>query len=97
MIGIAMPVAAVIALQIDPELKDLYLRGLFFVVVPVGAFIALYFLKKDQVENAFYTYVITFITLLILISSFVLPQVDGKNPVVRSVKMVKDYNRPMAY
>lgn len=96
-IGIAMPVAAVIALQIDPELKDLYLRGLFFVVVPTGAFIALYFLKKHQIENAFYTYIITFMTLLILISSFVLPQVDGKNPVVRSVNMVKEYNRPMAY
>ncbi len=96
-IAVAMPIAAVIALQIDPELKDLYLKGLFFMVVPLGAFIALHYLRKQQVEKAFNTYAITFSVLLILISSFVLPQVDAQNPVVRSVKLIEGYNRPIAY
>jgi 4-amino-4-deoxy-L-arabinose transferase-like glycosyltransferase len=96
-IGVAMPIAAVIALQLDPELKELYLRGLLFLVAPIGAFIALNYLRKQQVEYAVNTYTVTFMVLLILISSFALPQVDSKNPVVRSVKMIEDYNRPIAY
>jgi 4-amino-4-deoxy-L-arabinose transferase-like glycosyltransferase len=96
-IAVAMPIAAVIALQLDPELKDLYLRGLYFLIVPVGAFVGLYFLRKQKVQHALYVYTGTFMILLVLISMFALPQVDAKNPVVRSVKLIEEYNRPMAY
>ncbi len=97
LIAIALPVAAFIALGIDPELKDLTYLAYYFTVIPVGAMIALVYLVRSDLQKAFYTYVVSFSVALLLVFTFVLPATDAKNPASRSMGLIAGYNRPVAY
>jgi 4-amino-4-deoxy-L-arabinose transferase-like glycosyltransferase len=84
LICIAMPFAAYIALEQDPLLVKLADRWVLFIAAPVGALIAMYFIFKNNVTNAFYAWTGSFMILLLLISTWLLPQVDAQNPVAKS-------------
>lgn len=97
LVGFCFPVAAHVALSIDPELNTLTYLAWYFIPIPLGAAVALYFLVRNDIRSAFYSYVISFFVVVILAFSFVLPTVDTRNPVYRSMSMLKEYDRPVAY
>lgn len=89
-ICIALPFAAYVALEQDPLLKALAGRSVLFVVAPIGALIALYFVFKNNVAKAFYAWTGSFMVLLLVVFTWVLPQVDAQNPVVKSKGLVNE-------
>ena len=89
-ICIALPFAAYIALEQDPLLKALSGRSIVFVVAPIGALIALYFVFKNNVTNAVYAWAGSFMILLLAVFTWMLPQVDAQNPVAKSKGLVKE-------
>ncbi|MEJ0030490.1 MAG: glycosyltransferase family 39 protein [Bacteroidota bacterium] len=93
-ICLAIPVAAYIAIDQDILLSGLSNRWMLFLVAPVGAIIALYFVINDEVAKAFYTWTGSFMVLLILVFTWLLPQVDAQNPVVKSKDIL---NGELAY
>ncbi len=96
-IGLCFPVAAYIGIHMDPELNDLTYLSSFFVVIPIGAAIGLFYLRKRSIDQAFFTYVGSYCITLILVFTFVMPTAFGRNPVSRSISMIREYNRPVAY
>jgi Dolichyl-phosphate-mannose-protein mannosyltransferase len=96
-IALALPIAAFIALSIDPELKELTYLAYYFIPIPIGGIAALYFLFKDKMSEAFYSYIISFCVTLILVFQVALPKVDSRNPVSRSMPLIRSLNRPVAY
>ena len=96
-VAIALPIVAFIALGMDPELKDLTHLAYYFIAIPVGAVVALVYLFRSDLQSAFYSYVISFLVTLLLVFSYALPAVDAKNPASRSMAMIHQYKRPLAY
>jgi 4-amino-4-deoxy-L-arabinose transferase-like glycosyltransferase len=88
-ICIGMPAAAYVALEQDPLLKQLSGKWVLFLVAPVGAIAALYFTWKNNVAKAFYAWTGSFMILLILVFTWLLPQVDSQNPMVKSKGMIE--------
>jgi 4-amino-4-deoxy-L-arabinose transferase-like glycosyltransferase len=88
-ICLAMPPAAYVALNQDVLLGQLSHRWLLFLVAPAGAVIALYFVINDEVAPAFYTWTASFMVLLILVFTWLFPQVDAQNPVAKSEGILK--------
>ncbi len=97
LISICFPVAAFIALRMDPELNDLTHLAYYFIVIPVGAVVAFLYLLRGDMQQAFYSYVISFSVVLILAFTFVLPATDARNPVSRSMPLIRQCDRPVAY
>jgi len=89
-----MPVAGYVALDQDALLKLLSDRWVLFLVAPAGAFVAMYFIYRNRVANAFYAWTGSFMILLVLISTWLLPQVDAQNPVAKSKGLL---NGDLAY
>lgn len=89
-ICLALPVAAYVALKQDPLLKSLSGRSVLFIIAPVGALVALYFVFKNKITNAFYAWTGSFMLLLLAVFTWVLPQVDAQNPVAKSKGLVID-------
>jgi len=88
-ICLAIPVAAYVALDQDPLLAPLSDRWMLFLVVPIGAIIALYFVIDNKVSKAMYAWTGSFMLLLLLVFTWLLPQVDAQNPVAKSKEIVK--------
>jgi 4-amino-4-deoxy-L-arabinose transferase-like glycosyltransferase len=93
-ICLAMPIAAYIALEQDVLLTPLSNRWMLFLVAPVGAVIALYFVINDDVTKAFYIWTGSFMVLLILVFTWLFPQIDAQNPVAKSKGLL---NGDLAY
>lgn len=96
-IAIAIPIIVFVAMGIDPELKDLTYLAYYFLAIPIGAIVALVYLFRRDMQKAFYSYVISFMITLILVFTYALPAADAKNPASRSMAMINEYNRPVAY
>ena len=79
------------------ELNDLTHLAYYFIVIPVGAVVAFLHLLHGDLQRAFYSYVVSFSVVLILAFTFVLPTTDARNPVSRSMALIRKYDRPVAY
>jgi 4-amino-4-deoxy-L-arabinose transferase-like glycosyltransferase len=86
---LAMPVAGYLALEQDVLLAPLSDRWVLFLVAPLGAIVALYFVINDEVTKAFYAWTGSFMILLILVFTWLFPQVDAQNPVAKSKDRLK--------
>jgi 4-amino-4-deoxy-L-arabinose transferase-like glycosyltransferase len=95
-ICLALPLAAYIALSRDPLLGELTGRWVFFLIAPAGAIVALYFIFRNNLKNAVYAWTGSFMILLLVIFTWLLPQVDAQNPVARSAGII-DENYTLAY
>ncbi len=93
-ICLAMPAVAYVALGQDTLLSPLANRWVLFIVAPVGAIIALYFVVRDNVTKAFYAWTGSFMILLLLVFTWLFPQVDAQNPVAKSKEIL---NGELAY
>jgi len=89
-ICLAIPLAAYIALRQDPLLKVLSGRWVLFIAAPIGAFVAMYFVVKNNIPNAVYAWTGSFMVLLLLVFTWLFPQVDAQNPVAKSKNVTKD-------
>lgn len=97
LVSICFPVAAYIALGMDPELKDLTHLSFYFLAIPIGAMAAIFYIIKGEIGRAFYAYIVSFLVTVILAFTFVMPTVDAKNPVSRSMELIQASGRPVAY
>ncbi|HZY79334.1 MAG TPA: glycosyltransferase family 39 protein [Cyclobacteriaceae bacterium] len=95
-ICLAIPAAAYIALEQDPLLSTLTDRWVIFLIAPVGAAIALYYIIKGNMNYAVYAWTGSFMVLLLMVFTFLLPQVDARNPVALS-KGIIDKSYSLAY
>lgn len=88
-ICLAIPVAGYIALLQDPLLAALAYRWPVFLAAPVGASIAMYFIMKNNVASAVYAWTGSFMILLVLVFTWLFPQIDAQNPVAKSKDILK--------
>ena len=88
-ICLAIPVAAYIALEQDALLAALSNRWMLFLVAPVGAIIALYFVINNEIAKGVYTWTGSFMVLLILVFTWLFPQIDAQNPIAKSKDLLK--------
>lgn len=79
-----IPIAAYIALKQDVLLAPLASRWLLFLAAPIGAAVALTFIVKNRIAYALYAWTGSFMILLLLVFTWLLPQVDARNPVAKS-------------
>jgi 4-amino-4-deoxy-L-arabinose transferase-like glycosyltransferase len=93
----ALPLAAFIALEQDPVLNILSDKWVLFLIAPAGALTALYFIIRKDITRALYTWTGSFMIMLILIFTWLLPQVDAQNPVARSAGILAKSTRALAY
>lgn len=88
-ICMAIPFAAYIALEQDPLLRSLSNRWILFMAAPIGALVALYYIMKNNVAYGVYAWTGSFMLLLLLVFTWLFPQVDAQNPVAKSKDLVK--------
>jgi 4-amino-4-deoxy-L-arabinose transferase-like glycosyltransferase len=88
-ICVAIPAAAYLALRQDPLLKALSAKWMLFLIAPAGAILAMYFILKSEITKAFYVWTGSFMILLLLVFTWLIPQIDAQNPVAKSKGMVK--------
>ncbi len=97
LIALALPFAVWFALKQETNLKDLANQSVYFIILPIGAVVACYFFIREMNIRAFYTYVITSITFLLVFFYFIFPPVDQRNPVTQSVAELKQTENRIAY
>ena len=85
-IALIIPFAAWVALQQENDLKDLSGLAVYFVLLPMGAGIALVYLWKKDLDTALYIYTLTAVIFLILFFYAAFPEIDARNPVTRSME-----------
>lgn len=85
----AIPVAAYIALKQDPLLAQLSDNWVLFLFAPLGAMVGLYFIINNNVTKAFYAWTGSFMLLLIVVFTWLFPQIDAQNPVAKSKQLLK--------
>ena len=85
---LAIPLAAYIALEQDPLLQQLSDKWVLFLAAPLGAIVALYFTWSNDITKAFYSWTGSFMILLIVVFTWLFPQIDSQNPVARSKGMI---------
>lgn len=87
-VALALPVAVYIALRQEADLADLTSLAWAFVVFPVGAGVAIYFLYRRQLLLALYSYTATAVLFLLMFFWMLYPQIDARNPVARALPQV---------
>jgi 4-amino-4-deoxy-L-arabinose transferase-like glycosyltransferase len=93
----AIPFAAFLALDQDPVLTTLSGNWVIFLIAPAGAVLALYFFVKDELTKAFYSWIGSFMILLIVVFTWLFPRVDAENPVVKSARILDSTTHTLAY
>ena len=92
-----IPLAAFMALRQDPLLVELADRWFLFLAAPVGAIVALYFIMKNKVTKAVYAWTGSFMILLLLVFTWLFPQIDAQNPVEKSKNIRATQTGEIAY
>jgi 4-amino-4-deoxy-L-arabinose transferase-like glycosyltransferase len=76
-----IPIAVWIALEQDVTLNPLRGQAYYFVLLPIAAVVAFYFLVRNRLKEALATYATGTFVFLIVFFYWVFPQVDRLNPV----------------
>ncbi|MDX2301628.1 MAG: glycosyltransferase family 39 protein [Microscillaceae bacterium] len=77
---LALAIGAYIGIQFDEALSDLKNVAYYFVLLPIGGVIALYFVFRKEFEKIVYTQILSFIWTTLLFFWFAFPQIDRRNP-----------------
>jgi len=96
-VALAVPAAVWIGLSFEESLADLRYLALYFSVLPLGAIVGLYYIVKERVAYAFYTYAGSSVLLLLLFFYVIFPRVDNRNPVSGSISLVLRQEKPVLY
>ena len=83
-IMLLIPPGLYIGLQMDPTIPHLNHLAFYFVVLPIGAAIGLYFVWRQQIVPAYYSWAGSFILTGLLFFSVIFPRIDRENPVYSS-------------
>jgi hypothetical protein len=95
-VSLAIPVAVWIGLGYEESLQDLKYSAVYFSVLPLGAFLGLYFMMKKEIANVVYTYAISSALLLLIFFYGIYPKIDARNPVSQSLSLVQS-GKPVLY
>jgi hypothetical protein len=96
-IAVALPFVIWFVLLADKSISHLSGLAIYFVVFPIGALVALFFLWRSKLMNAFYSYAATHLAFLVIFFFFIFPKVDQQNPVYKSIDLVKNSTSPVYY
>lgn len=97
LICIALPIAAHLALKQDVNLVSLAAHWWVFLPASIGAIAALYFIFKNNIDNAVYAWTGSFMVLLLVVFTFLFPRVDAQNPVAKSKDIISSSKGALAY
>lgn len=75
-----LPLGVVVALQKHPVLSDFQYFGWFFVILFLGAIVGFYWVKKQNIKNAFIALATSFILLGQTAHYIILPAIDRLTP-----------------
>lgn len=93
----AMPFVVSFALSQDKSLSSLDHLSHYFFVLTVGALTGLFFLIKGKPDRTLLSYVVSLIVFMTLFFYYVFPQVDNKNPVTGSSRVLIEGSKPVYY
>ncbi len=96
-VAIALPIVVWIGLGKEDSLQALQGVAVYFLLLSLGALIALYFILKQEIVKAFYSYVTSMVIFLMCFFYIIFPKVDKQNPVLQSTALVEGKNKPLLY
>ncbi len=96
LVSLAIPVAVWIGLGYEEPLEDLRYSAVYFSVLPLGAFLGLYFMVKKEIASVVYTYAISSALLLLIFFYGIYPKIDARNPVSQSLSLMHS-DKPILY
>mgnify|MGYP006293867785 CR=1 FL=1 len=88
-LGIGLFIGVYFGVKQDPSLKDMPEMAIYFLPMPIGAAIGLYYGLKDRYRNAIRWNAAGFFTATLLFHFFAFPEADRQNPVFQSIDNLK--------
>ncbi|MBR9997930.1 MAG: glycosyltransferase family 39 protein [Cyclobacteriaceae bacterium] len=92
---IVFPVAVYFALGMDPELDHLRHLAFYFLILPAGGFIGLYFTFRNSFKGMVIALSVSWILVILLFFHIIFPRVDQQNPVAETIGKI-DRDLPVA-
>lgn len=96
-IMLLIPPGLYIGLQMDPTIPHLNHLAFYFVVLPIGAAMGLYFVWRQQIVPAYYSWAGSFILTGLLFFSVIFPRIDRENPVYGSRYILEEKGAKVLY
>ena len=87
-----IPPGLYIGLQMDPTIPHLNHLAFYFITLPLGAGLGLYFVWKQQIVAAYYSWAASFMLTGLLFFAMVFPRIDRENPVYGSRYILEEEN-----
>ncbi|MDN5204947.1 glycosyltransferase family 39 protein [Fulvivirgaceae bacterium BMA10] len=91
-----LPLAIFFGLRSEPDMMHLWYLSLYFLVLPIGAMLALYFGYKRKPGSIITSLAVSFILMSFLFFTKIFPQVDRQNPVFSSLHLI-DNSKPVVH
>lgn len=88
LLSLFLPVAAVIGLQMVPNLKQVYYLGYFLAPTAVITFLSVFFLLIKKHKQWFYTLGFGWMTLAMLLFGYIYPRLNEINPVCQAKELL---------
>jgi 4-amino-4-deoxy-L-arabinose transferase-like glycosyltransferase len=96
-IALLLPVVGFIALAQDPSLADLAWMSIAFIILPAGAVVGYLFLRRLNYSAMVLAYVSSLVVFLLAFFYVLFPIIDSRNPVRKSITLLKDPAKPIVY
>lgn len=96
LIMIAIPIGVYFGLTFEPMLAHLKWKSLYFIILPFGAIIAMYFVLVNKIRPMVISISASWMIMILLFFFMVYPAINEENPVEQSHYLFKD-EIPVSY
>jgi 4-amino-4-deoxy-L-arabinose transferase-like glycosyltransferase len=94
LIAILVPAGLYIGIRIDPDLSQFRYLSIYFIVIPIGAIIAIIYTYKSFFKGMILSLSISWLAATLLFFYIVFPQIDNVNPIARLLPSM-DIDKPV--
>jgi len=96
-IALLLPVATALALRQEKGISEAWPVAYYMITFPIAAAVALYFLLRNNVLAALYSYSAGAVVFLVTFFYYMFPVVDRLNPVMQSLPQLQHIKDPIVY
>ena len=94
---LCVPAGVYIALESETYLSHLSGLAYYFILLPIGALLALWYACHGETAKTYYALFLSFLALNILFFTVIFPKADRENPVFAAKELLKKEGLPIAY